>query len=63
MYAVPDEVSPREAMDESGDGIDAAFLLGVTYEPRMDVGEEKGYRYAVCVYTGRSAEGAAVWVE
>jgi len=63
VYAVPDEVSPREAMDESGDGIDAAFLLGVTYEPRMEVGEEKGYRYAVCVYTGRSAEGAAVWVE
>lgn len=63
VYAVPDEVSPREAMDESGDGIDAAFLLGVTYEPRMEVGEEKGYRYAVCVYTGYSAEGTAVWIE
>lgn len=50
-------------MDDSGDGIDAAFLLGVTYEPRMEVGREKGYRYAVCVYTGLSAEGAAVWLE
>jgi len=63
VYAVPVEVSTVEAMDESGDGIDAAFLLGVTYEPCMEVGDEKGYRYAVCVYTGRSAEGAPVWLE
>ena len=63
VYAVPVEVSPREAMDDSGDGIDVVFLLGVTYEPRMEVGREKGYRYAVCVYTGLSAEGAAVWLE
>lgn len=63
VYAVPDEVSMREAMDDSGDGIDGAFLVGVTYEPRMEIGEEKGYRYAVCVYTGQSAEGAAKWLE
>lgn len=63
VYAVPDEVSSRDALDESGDGIDGAFLVGVTYEPRMEIGEEKGYRYAVCVYTGQSAEGAAKWVE
>ncbi len=63
VYAVPVEVLLLEAMDDSGDGIDAVFLLGVTYEPRMEVGREKGYRYAVCVYTGLSAEGAAVWLE
>lgn len=63
VYAVPVEVSRAEAMDETGDGIDAAFLLGVTYEPRMTVGDEKGYRYAVCVYTGYSSEGAPAWLE
>lgn len=63
VYAVPDEVSRAEAMDETGDGIDAAFLLGVTYEPCLEVGDEKGYRYAVCVFTGYSTEGTPAWLE
>ena len=41
VYAVPDEVSILEAMDENGDGIDGAFLIGVTYEPRYEVGTER----------------------
>ncbi|WP_304422826.1 glycoside hydrolase family 10 protein [uncultured Duncaniella sp.] len=63
VYAVPDEVSILEAMDENGDGIDGAFLIGVTYEPRYEVGTEKGYRYAVCAYSGFSTEGTPAWLD
>ena len=63
VYAVPDDVALRDAMDESGDGIDPAFLLGVTYSPNMVVGSEPGYRYGVCVYSGHSSEGTPAWTE
>lgn len=63
VYAVPDDVTLRDAMDESGDGIDPAFLLGVTYSPSMQVGIEPGYRYGVCVYSGHSSEGTPAWTE
>lgn len=63
VYAVPMEVTREEAMDADGDGIDGTFLVGVTYRPCMEVGDAKGYRYAVCVYSGNSAEGAPVWLE
>ena len=61
VYAVPDDVALRDAMDEEGDGIDPAFLLGVTYSPEMEVGAEPGYRYGVCVYSGHSTEGKPAW--
>ena len=63
VYAVPDDVARAEAYDEEGDGVDGAFLIGVTYEPRMEVGDAKGYRYAVCVYSGYSTEGEPAWIE
>ena len=63
VYAVPDEVPIPGAMDENGDGIDGAFLLGVTYGTKYDVGTEPGYRYAVCVYTGFSTESAPAWLD
>lgn len=63
VYAVPTEVSRKEAMADDGDGIDAAFLIGVTYEPTINVGNEKGYRYAVCSYSGYSTESSPVWID
>lgn len=63
VYAVPSEVSRAEAMADDCDGIDAAFLVGVTYEPQMNVGQEKGYRYAVCTYSGYSTESAPAWID
>lgn len=63
VYAVPKDVSPAEAADGDGDGIDGAFQLGVSYGASMKVGEIKGYRYAVCVYSGYSTEGAPAWIE
>ncbi|MDE6378108.1 MAG: family 10 glycosylhydrolase, partial [Duncaniella sp.] len=62
VYAVPSEVSREEAVADDRDGIDAAFLIGVTYEPSMNVGHEKGFRYAVCTYSGYSTESAPAWL-
>lgn len=63
VYAVPTEVSRRDAMDENGDGIDGAFLIGVTYEPRFSVGSDEGFRYAVCSYSGYSTESPPAWLD
>ena len=63
VYAVPSDMTVHDAMDADGDGIDPAFLLGVTYSPSMKVGVEPGYRYGVCVYSGRSSEGAPAWTK
>ena len=54
---------PVVGFADEGDGVDGAFLIGVTYEPRMEVGDAKGYRYAVCVYSGYSTEGEPAWIE
>lgn len=61
VYAVPEEVAPADALGDDGDGLDGAFLVGVTYSPEMNVGTEKGYRYAVCAYTGYGTESKAAW--
>lgn len=63
VYAIPPGVSREEALDRNGDGLDGAYLLGVTYRNGMNVGKRKGYRYAVCVFTGASAEGTPAWLE
>lgn len=61
VYAIPDEVSRSEAMADDGDGIDGAFLVGITYKPSYKVGTEKGYRYAVCTYSGYATESIPAW--
>lgn len=62
VYAIPPGVSDVEAMDPSGDGLCGDYLLGVAYEPQFTIGRrERGWRYAVCVYTPFSAEGAPSW--
>lgn len=64
VYAVPPGVGRDEAMAPDGDGIDGRYLLGVTYEPRYDIGRrERGWRYAVCAYSPSSAESAPAWLE
>ena len=64
VYAVPPGVGRDEAMAPDGDGIDGRYLLGVTYEPRYDIGRrERGWCYAVCAYSPSSAESAPAWLE
>lgn len=58
VYAIPSSVALENAMDPTGDGIDGAYLLGVTYAPSytLAAGKTSGYYYAVCVYDGYGYE-------
>lgn len=58
VYAVPTSVSLDNAMDPTGDGIDVAYLLGVSYGTSYTLPADRtsGYYYAVCVYDGYGYE-------
>ncbi len=57
VYAVPQGVPMDEACKD-GDGIDARYLLGVSYEPEYVLPADRvdGYKYAVCAYDGYGYE-------
>ena len=57
VYALPQGMSVEEA-SKGGDGIDAEYLLGVSYEPAFELPADRtdGYRYAVCAYDGYGYE-------
>ena len=62
VYAIPADVSMEGAMDEFDDGIDGAYLVGVTYKPekRVPVGN---FKYAVCTYSPNSVESAPTFLK
>ncbi len=58
VYAIPESVSFENAQATDGDGIDAKYLLGVSYNTSYAIPTDKrsGYYYAVCVYDGYGYE-------
>ncbi|MDE6370856.1 MAG: family 10 glycosylhydrolase, partial [Duncaniella sp.] len=63
VYAVPRGVPHSEIFPEGGDGIDAAYLLGVAYGGSIQVPDGLDYRYAVCALDDNADEGAPVWID
>lgn len=63
VYAVPSSVKKADAMGTDGDGINAEYLLGVTYTNTYTLPSNltSGYWYAVCVYDGFSHEHEAAY--
>jgi len=64
VYAVPLGVEYTDAMAKDGDGIDAKYLLGVTYNPSFTLPSDKtsGYWYAVHVYDGYGREHTPAFI-
>lgn len=60
VYAVPDDKTLLDVTRSDDDGIEADYLLGVTYTNSYSLpsGKRSGYWYAVCVYDGFSNEFA-----
>lgn len=65
VYAVPLAMTLDDASRSDGDGIDAGYLLGVTYTNKYALPSDKqsGYWYAVCVYDGFSNEFAPALID
>ena len=64
IYAVPNKVSYAAAMSKDGDGLDAKYLLAISYDNKLQLpkNKQKGHWYAVCVYDGYSNEFTPVTV-
>ena len=64
IYAVPNKVSYAAAMSKDGDGLDAKYLLAISYDNKYQLPKkkQKGHWYAVCVYDGYSNEFTPVTV-
>lgn len=60
VYAVPTAKTLSDVTRGDGDGIEADYLLGVTYTNsfQLPADRQSGYWYAVCVYDGFSNEFA-----
>lgn len=58
IYAVPQKVSLADAMSADGDGIDAKYLLAISYDNMYKLPKNKQgkYWYAICVYDGYGNE-------
>ncbi len=58
VYAVPEDMELQDAKASDGDGIDAQYLLGVSYATSytLPTGKRSGYWYAVCIYDGLGYE-------
>lgn len=58
VYAIPSNISFDRAQAADGDGIDAAYLVGVSYnsEFKMPDAVARSHYYAVCVYDGYGFE-------
>lgn len=58
VYAVPSSVSSDAAKASNGDGLDAKYLLGTSYNTSYSIpsGKQSGYWYAVCVLDGWGKE-------
>lgn len=62
VYAIPSSVYPEDAIDADG-GIQAQYLLGMTYSASMDIPSDKrtGCYYAVCCFDRHGHEWAPVY--
>lgn len=58
VYAIPEDVNYDSALLPDGDGLDAKYLVDVTYTPSYTLPDDKttGHWYAVCVYDGYGFE-------
>ncbi|MCM1033750.1 MAG: family 10 glycosylhydrolase [Odoribacter sp.] len=58
VYAIPSTMAFERAMSTDGDGIDIAYLAGVTYKPEFELSDNlaRSHYYAVCVYDGYGFE-------
>lgn len=58
VYAVPLSQTYEQVLSANGDGIDAKYLVDVSYSPTYALPTDKksGYWYAVCVYDGYGFE-------
>lgn len=65
VYAVPVTKTLGDVTRSDGDGIEADYLLGVTYTNSYQIPADRrnGYWYAVCVYDGFSNEFAPALIE
>lgn len=65
VYAVPVAKMLTDVTREDGDGIEADYLLGVTYTNsyRLPADKQSGHWYAVCVYDGFSNEFEPALIE
>lgn len=61
VYMLPKGVARSEAAGSGGDGLDARYLVGVTYAPRIRV-PEWCVDVAVCGYGADGTESAPVWL-
>ena len=57
-------MSYAAAMSKDGDGLDAKYLLAISYDNKLQLpkNKQKGHWYAVCVYDGYSNEFTPVTV-
>lgn len=64
VYAVPEDVTYEAALSPDGDGLDAKYLVDVTYATSfaLPANKAKGYWYAVCVYDGYGFESQPAFV-
>ncbi|MBQ7942168.1 MAG: family 10 glycosylhydrolase [Muribaculaceae bacterium] len=64
IYAVPNKVSYADAMSADGDGLDAKYLLAISYDNKYQLpkNKRKNHWYAICVYDGYSNEFTPVKV-
>lgn len=58
IYAIPSTLDYSQALAEDGDGLNADYLLGVSYSPSFAIPADKtiAHWYAVCVYDGYGYE-------
>lgn len=65
VYAVPVAKTLNDVTRGDGDGIEAEYLLGVTYTNsyQLPADKQSGYWYAVCVYDGFSNEFEPALIE
>lgn len=58
VYSIPKDVTYESALASDGDGLDAKYLVDITYTPSysLPTDKTKGYWYAVCVYDGYGFE-------
>ena len=65
VYAIPNSVSYAKAMAADGDGIDAKYLLAISYDNQFLLPKKKQSKhwYAICVYDGYGNEFTPVKVK
>ena len=65
VYAVPNKLTLEQAMSADGDGLDAKYLLAISYDNQYTLpkNKQKKHWYAVCVYDGYGNEFTPIQIK